>query len=375
MKIICNQQKITDAVSNVQRIVSTKTTIPALEGIIIKTLENSISIGAYNLEIAITTTINAQVIEKGEIVLNAKLFSDIIRRLPEENIKISTDKKYITSIESGNANYNIVGVDANKFPEVPNFQTLEKIEIQNSILKDMIKQTLFAISDDITKPVITGSLFKIENKEFRIISVDGFRMALRKEKIDYDIDSEFIVPKKALEEILRINAKDDSITEIMVGERHAIFKIEDYVIHTRLLEGNFLDYKTTFPNEFETEFPIGSQEITNSVERMSLLTTERIKSPIRLKIETDHIYLSCATTIGKAHDILKTIVSGKTFEIGFNNRYILDALKNVESDLIKIKLNSPLKPMIIEPIEGDSFKYLVVPMRLNNENKKEAKEE
>ncbi len=371
MKIICNQSKLADAVSNVQRVVSTKTSVPALEGILLKAVNNKITVCGYDLEIGITTTIDAKVLEEGSVVVNARLFSDIIRRLPDENVTIDIDDKLITYIESGNANYKIVGINAEQFPELPTFEKMESLEIESGLLKNMIKQTLFAISDNLSKPIFTGSLFNLENNEFRVISVDGFRMALRKEIIKCDNSCKFVVPKKTLEEIIKLNSEEDSIINIAVGQRHAIFNIENYVIHTRLLEGMFLDYKETFPKEFITQFPIGTRELTNSVERMSLLTSEKIKSPIRIDIEENNINLSCSTSIGKAQDVLNSTVSGELFEIGFNNRYLLDALKNADTDLIMLKLNGPVKPMIIEPVQGDSFVYLVVPMRLNNEKKGE----
>ena len=368
MKIICDQAKLTEAVTNVQRAVSTKTSIPSLEGILIKTNDEEITLCGYDLEIGITTTIPAKIIERGDIVVNAKLFSDIVRRLPNENVTIETDDKLITYIESGNANYKIVGISSYQYPELPTFDTMESMEIENGLLKNMLKQTLFAISDNLAKPIYTGSLFELENREFRIVSVDGFRMALRKEIVECESKSKFIVPKKALVEIIKLNCKEEEITEITVGQRHAIFKIENYSIFTRLIEGTFLDYKLTIPSEYTTEFPIGTRELINSVERMSLLTSEKIKSPIRIKIFEDCINLSCSTSIGKAQDELNTTVAGSQVEIGFNNRYILEALRNTETDIVQLKLNGPINPMIIVPSEGDSFIFLVVPMRLSSEN-------
>lgn len=367
MKITCSQSKLSEAVTNVQRAVSTKTSIAALEGILIRAQENKITLCGYDLEIGITTSIDANVIESGDIVVSAKLLSDIVRRLPEETVNISTDEKLITYITSGNADYKIVGINSYQFPEIPSFDTIDEINIKNGLLKNMIKQTLFAVSDNFSKPIYTGSLFDIENNEFSIVSVDGFRMAIRKEKTDCTKNSRFVVPGKALSEIIKLNSDEEKDTQIIIGQRHAIFKIENYSIFTRLIEGTFLDYKATIPSESKTELPVGTRELINSVERMSLLTSEKIKSPIRFLVSDNKIKLSCSTAMGKATDVINSTVAGPDVEIGFNNRYVLDALRNTDTDIVKLQLNGPLTPMKIIPTQGDSFLFLIVPMRLSNE--------
>ena len=368
MKLNCSQSKLAEAVTNVQRAVSSKTSLPALEGILIKAYKNQITLCGYDLEIGITTVIDADVITEGEIVVSAKLLGDIVRRLPEENVHIETDDRLITYIFSGQAEYRIVGISSAEYPEIPSFEKTDTLTIQSGLLKNMIKQTLFAISDNISKPIYTGSLFDIEDKIIRIVSVDGYRMALRKEPIDCEENSRFVVPGKALSEILKLVSEEKENTEIILGQRHAIFHIEQYSVFTRLIEGTFLDYKSTIPKENKTQAPVGTREMINSVERMSLLTSEKIQSPIRFTVTEDSIKLSCSTAIGKANDVIKTTVSGEEVEIGFNNRYLLDALRNADTDIVNLQFNGPLTPMKIVPVQGDSFLFLVVPMRLNYEN-------
>lgn len=365
MKIVCEQSSLSSAVTNVQRAVSTKTTLPALEGILIRAENGKIKLCGYDLEIGITTTIDAQIEKEGAIVVNAKLFGDIVRRLPNNVINIETDDKYITYISSGEVKYQIVGMYPGEFPDLPSFDEIDDITIQSQLLKNMIKQTIFATSDDLSKMVYTGALFEFENNVFRIVAIDGIKMAIRKEDVSYDKESRFIVPKKALNEILKLGSDDDEEEiRIITGQRHAIFKIKNYSIFTRLIEGTFIDYKKTIPPTVNTETCVVARDFINSVERMSLLTSEKIQSPIRLHFSESEISLSCSTTIGKANDSIKALVKGRELEIGFGNKHLLEALRNTDSDIIKIELFDGSTAMKITPTEGDSYLFLVVPMLL-----------
>ena len=368
MKIKCSQKELSNAVTNVQRAVSSKTSLPALEGILIKASDNKITLCGYDLEIGIKTEIEATVDEAGEIVVSAKLLGDIVRRLPDSFVIIETDQRLITYISSGNADYQIVGISANEYPELPKFEEMEKLTIKSGILKNMIKQTLFAVSDDFSKPIYTGSLFDIEDNVFKIISVDGYRMAIRQEIIDCSKNSKFVVPGKTLSEILKLSSDEDNDIDIIIGQRHAIFNVDNYSIISRLIEGSFIDYKTTIPSDSKTEVTIKCRDFIGAVERMSLLTSDKIQSPIKFTVEEIHGNLFCSTAIGKANDTLSAPITGEQVEIGFNNRYLLDALKNTDTDEIKLQLSGSLTPMKIVPVSGDEFLFLVVPMRLNNEN-------
>lgn len=362
MRFRCMRTDLSNAVSNVSRAVSAKATIPALEGVLIKAYNGSLEISGYDLEIGIVTTIEASVTDEGEIVVSARLFNEIIRKLPEEIVNIETDERMITYISSGAADYQIVGINSSEYPELPNVEEISAMSINAEILKNMIRQTVFATSDNMAKPIYTGSLFEIKDGLFKIEAVDGFRMAIREENVESDIEAKFVVPGKTQNEILKLITDNKKDVDIIVGQRHIIFKIEDYSIISRLLEGNFLDYK--MPVSASTEFVINTRILASSVERMALLTSEKIQSPVRCTISSDEIKLSCSTTVGRANDMIKASVVGNDVEIGFNNRYLLDALKNSDTDEVKVMLNGSLQPMIIRPVSGQSFTFLVVPMRL-----------
>lgn len=364
MKISFNKAELVQAVSNVQRAVSTKNSNAALEGILVKAQDKKVTLCGYDLEIGIRTDLNAFIIEEGEIVLSAKLFSEIVRRMPDEIITIETDDKFITYINSGVADYQIVGISAYEYPELPSFEELESFELNGNLLKNMIKQTCYAISDNQSKPIYTGSLFDLKAGYLNIVSVDGFRMAVRKEKIDEDLNFNFIVPGKTLSEVMKINCDDDVSIRVIVGKKHVIFKIDNYSIVSRLIEGKFLEYAGTIPVGAQTSLRVKTREISSSVERMSLLTNEKLQSPVRFIVADEGIKLFCTTVVGKASDYINLPFEGSEVEIGFNNRYLLDAIRNADTDELLLEFNGPLKPLKVLPVEGDSFVFLVVPMRL-----------
>lgn len=368
MKISCLRTDLANAVSNVSRAVSTKATIPALEGVLIKAYGDKLNISGYNLEIGITTDVEATIQTEGEIVVSAKLFLDIVRRLPEEIVMIETDERMVTYITCGHVDYQIVGMSSVEYPDLPTFEQTDGITVNSKTLREMIRQTVYAVSENTAKPIYTGSLFEIEDGNFKIVAVDGYRMAIRTEAVDSDSKNKFVVPGKTQLEVLKLLNDDEENVEIIIGQRHITFKVKNYRVISRLIEGTFLDYNTTIPTETKTELVINTRVIIDSVERMSLLNNDRIQSPVRCNFADDEIKLSCASAVGRANDVINVSIIGEPVEIGFNNKYLLESLKNTDTDEIKLVLNGPLAPMIIKPVKGDCFLSIVVPMRLANEN-------
>ncbi len=364
MKIECNRHKLTDAVTNVQRAVSTKSTNPALEGILLKAERNNIQLFGYDLDICITTTIDAAIREEGESIIPAKLFSEIIRKLPEDIINIDIDDKNIIYIKSGKVEYKIIGMPANDYPEIPAITSTDVIDIEGETLDSMIRQTIYAVSDNDIKPAHKGSLFEIENKTIRIVSVDGFRLAIRTENIEYSGEKTFIVPGKSLLEVTKLINENIKNISIIVSGRHIIFNIGVYSVISRLIEGEFMNYRSSIPTKHSTEVIVNTRRMINMIERMSLLLTDKMKSPIRCFIDSDMIKTSCNTPLGQAYDELETVLDGTPVEIGFNNKFLLDALRYSETDEVKLYFNGSLSPMVMKPTEGDSFLFLLLPMRL-----------
>lgn len=367
MKFTVNKSDITEAVSNIQRAVSTKTSIPALEGILLSATETGLELCAYDLELGITTVIPAFVMEPGKAVLSAKLFSDIVRRTPAETVTVSVDEKNMATLESGYSRFSIIGIPAEEFPELPKLSDSTQISLPGALLKSMIRQTLFAIAESDAKPIHQGSLFSLENGILDVVSVDGYRLAVRREPVDFSEDLSFVVPGKTLSELLKLIKDSEEPVEISAGRRHILFKIDNYTVISSLLEGEFLNYKAAIPPESQTEVVLKTREAIDSVERVSLLITDRLKSPIRCLFDNNEVKLNCTTSMGRASDQLDVEMTGQSVEIGFNNRYLLAALRNTECDEVKVQLGGPLSPMKVVPKEGDSFLFLVLPVRLKSE--------
>lgn len=367
MKFTVNKSDITEAVSNIQRAVSTKTSIPALEGILLSATETGLELCAYDLELGITTVIPAFVMEPGKAVLSAKLFSDIVRRTPAETVTVSVDEKNMATLESGYSRFSIIGIPAEEFPELPKLSDSTQISLPGALLKSMIRQTLFAIAESDAKPIHQGSLFSLENGILDVVSVDGYRLAVRREPVDFSEDLSFVVPGKTLSELLKLIKDSEEPAEISAGRRHILFKIDNYTVISSLLEGEFLNYKAAIPPESQTEVVLKTREAIDSVERVSLLITDRLKSPIRCLFDNNEVKLNCTTSMGRASDQLDVEMTGQSVEIGFNNRYLLEALRNTECDEVKVQLGGPLSPMKVVPKEGDSFLFLVLPVRLKSE--------
>ncbi len=367
MKFICKKTDLSASVGNVQRAVTSKSSLPALEGILMRAKAGELVMSGYDLELGITTKIPAVIEKEGAIILNARLFNDIVRRLPDENVSVEVDEKLMATIKSGSSEFSIVGIHADEYPEFPAVSDGETVELPENLIKSMINQTIFAVAVTDEKPVLKGVLFDIEKDSIKLIAVDGYRLALRSEKILNEKTINFVVPSKTLSEVVKLLNDTEEMITISAGKRHIIFMIGDYFIVSRLLDGEFLDYKTAISSSRNTVVKINTRSLIDSVERLSLLIPPQLKSPVRCIFSDNMLKASCATAMGKAYDQLPCLVTGDRVEIGFNNRYLLEALRATECDEIHIELNGALLPMKIVPTNGDNFLFLVLPVRLKNE--------
>ena len=369
MKIICNTSVLAEACNIVQRGVPQKSTLPATEGIYLQAKNSKLTLTGYDLEVGITTTIECSTEIEGSIVLNARLLCDILRRLPSQSVTINCDSHNLCKITSGEAEFSLVGIPADDYPELPTVSGGIPFAIKQGILKNMVKQTIFAVAIQDIKPVHKGIKFEVENNNLRLISCDGFRLAIRNETIEYaGDDMTFVVPAKTLSEVIKLTDDDDSNITFSIGKKFILFEIGNYRIISRLLEGEFFNYKNAIPSENTTKAIVNLKLILDSVERTSLLITSKIKSPVRCIFDDNTIRISSATSLGAATDKIPASIEGKRLEIGFNNTYLTDCLRTVDVDEVKIELSSPVSPIIVKPVEGDNFIFLIIPMRLKNEN-------
>ena len=365
MKIICNSAELSKAAANVQRTVSGKSTIPALEGILIEAEDGKVKLTGYDLEVGSVIVIDAEVEEGGKVILAAKNFCDILRMLPDETVLLQCDERNICKIKSGETDYSLIGTSASEYPELPSLTKFSPVKMNLSLLKDMIKRTVFSVSTGERNPVHSGVKFEIEEGKIILVAVDGARLAIRREVIERQEDEalSFVVPAKTLNEILKLNADEEAEIEILVGDRHLIFKMENYEIVSRLLEGNFINYKSAIPMTFSTRVVADTRRLIECIERTSLIITDR-SSPVRLVVDEGLMKFSSVTAIGTATDKMIADIEGNKIEVGFNNRFLIDALKATEQEEISIEFGSSNQPIIVKPLEGEAFFYLVLPVRI-----------
>ena len=340
MNIICDKTLLSAAIDGVSKAVTLRSTIPVLEGILLKAEGFQLTLTGYDLEMGIVTTIEANVKEPGEIVLNAKLLSSMISRMPSGQITIQSADNGKTTIQSGVAQFEIQSMSASDFPELPNTGAEETLTIKTGVLRDMIDRTLYAVSQDEKKPAHTGELFEIEPDKMTIVALDGYRLAIVERPLTAVKDIRIIVPSKT-----------------MTG----------YTIMSRLIEGEFLNYRNVIPAGSRTRVTIDTKEFIETIERASLIITERLKNPLRITFTEGKVVVRCQTNLGRVVDEFNAECEGDEVEIGFNNRYLLDALRNARTEKVRMEISGPLSPVKVLPVEGSDFLYLVLPVRFKND--------
>ena len=368
MKIICDKTLLSAAIDGVSRAVTLRSTVPVLEGILLKAEGFTLTLTGYDLELGIVTTIEANVLEPGEIVLNAKLLSDMVRRMPAGQINISVADNGKTTIQGGVAQFEIQSMPATDFPQLPNTGAEETLTIKTGTFREMVERTLYAVSQDEKRPAHTGELFEIGTESLTVVALDGFRLAIVERKVPANKEIRIIVPGKTMNEVLRLLANDDEAeVRICANRRYVVFITAGYTIMSRLIEGEFLNYRNVIPEGYRTQAVLDTKGFIETIERASLIITERLKNPLRISFTEGKVIVRCQTSLGRVVDEFAAGCEGEEVEIGFNNRYLLDALRNARTEQVKVQLSGPLSPVKILPAEGEDFLYLVLPVRFRND--------
>ena len=367
MKFTCKKEDITSAIGNVSRAVSPKSNISALEGIKLELRDGKLNLTGYDLEIGITTDIDCITSDSGEVILNSRLFSESTRRMPSETIEYTIDENLNMTIKGGNAEYQIPAMSAEEYPALPDIELTDPVDVSQPVLRSMINQTVYAVSTNDAKPIMTGELFDIENGELNIVAIDGFRLAVRKEKTDYPENKKFIVPSKALKEASSLlKDEGDDKCSIYVNTKHVLFDINGYRIFTRLLEGEFHNYRSSIPSEGSTNVSVKTNTLMHALERCALLLNDKNKSPVKCRFENGAINLECRTGIGKLEDSIEADIKGSELLIGFNNKYLLEALRAADTDKVNISMNGSNKAVKITPSKGEHFVFIVMPLQIRS---------
>ena len=371
MQFVCDKDKILKAINSVVRGVASKTTMPILEGILIQTNDKDIKLTTYDLEIGIEYIVECDVKEQGSTVVNSTMFSEIIRKLPDTEIYISLNDKNLLEIECEGSLYKLATMNPEEFPELPKIEIENSIEIEQNNLKNMIRKTLFAVSSEENRPIFTGCLFEIKENKLNLVAVDGFRLALRSTILDNQTnDFSAVIPGKTLNEVNKILIDSFDIVKIGVSKNQALFEMDNCKIVTRTLDGEFLNYKSVIPNNWETRVRVNKNTIQDCFERISLISASVIekekKYPVKVAVDIGKIVISCTNQTGEAKEEIYVSTEGKNLEVGFNPKYFLDSLKAIDEEEVFIEFGTSISPCIVKSTENSEYTYMILPIRLKN---------
>ncbi len=369
MKFSCEKAVLQAAVTVAGRVVAPKSSILALEGVLVEAEDGLLRVSGYNLETGIVTQAEADVRETGAVVLSARLLGEILRRMPDDVVSVTAGADCSVRIECGPTSFDIKGSSDEDFPDLPCVSDGSSLTITEGNLRSMIGQTIFAVSDNESRPIHTGALFETDGKELTMVAVDGYRLALRREELlgqEREGSLSFVVPGAALNEVEKICADRDEPVTITEGDRHVTFEIGGTLLVARRLEGEFLNYRQTIPRSNVIVLEAEAADLQRSIDRASLMINEKLKSPLRCRFGDGELSITSKTAIGSAFDVCPITGDGKGLEIGFNNRFLMDAVKAAPAGRVRLELNTATSPCLVLPLVGEreNFLYMVLPVRL-----------
>ena len=364
MIFICEKHKLQEGIFIAQKAITGKTTMPILNGIYIKVEKSGLTLIGSDMDISIETKVEADVLDEGAIVIDSKIFGEIIRKLPDSDIKIEVIENEMVQITCQKSVFNVVYMNADEYPELPSIDENNQIEVSQNILKNMIKSTSFAIAQDETRPILQGILFEIQDKNLNLVALDGYRLAIKSEYIDNDLNIDVVIPGKTLNEVSKILEDVDDNVSIIFTNNHILFSLNKTKVISRLLEGKFVNYKSLLPQEHKILINVNRQELQNGIERASLMAKEGNTNLVKFEAKDDTLIITSNSQLGKVREEVNINLQGGEIEIAFNSRYLLDVMKNMEEDEIKLELTSSISPCVIKAKETETYKYLVLPVRL-----------
>lgn len=366
MKIICKKSDLSNSVNIVLKAVPAKSTMPILECIVIEVKGETIKLLSNDMELAIETLVKGSIIQEGTIAINAKVFSEIIRKLPDNDITIETDDNYACLITCEKAKFNISGKSNEEFPDIPLIERNQSIVISQFSLKEIIRQTVFSISDNESNKIMTGELFEINGDEFKVVSLDGHRISIRKIKLKEAYDSiKVIVPGKTLNEISKIlSGEMDEEVKIFFTSKHIVFEFNDTMVLSRLIEGEYYKINQMLSSDYETKVTINKKEFLSCIDRATLLIKESEKKPIIINVTGESMELKINSAIGSMNEEIDIVKEGKDILIGFNPKFLMDALRVIDEEEVDIYLFNPKAPCFIKDKE-ESYIYLILPINFN----------
>ena len=368
MRFTCEKNMLVQGLNIAGRAVAQKSSLSVIEGILCKA-GHGLSLTGYNMETAITFEIEAEVSDPGQCILPARLFGDIIRRLPEGPVTVVVDDSYKVSIRAGYASFTISAESADDYPELPDVNDGKPIRIPQNKLKELISGTIFAVSENQGRPIHTGVKFEVKGDSVTAVAVDGFRLARRTWHSEEGTgrDLSFVVPAAGLKEVEKILTDTEDMAAFTLGTKHILFQLGNATLVCRLLEGEFLDWRRVVPSNCPIKLVATVSDLASSVERVGLIVSEKYKSPVRCVFSHQELLMRTSTTIGAAEDRCSIAGNGKDLEIGFNVRYLADALRVIPSEEVTLELTNGLSPIVLTPVDDKiDFAYMVLPVRIKN---------
>lgn len=353
------------SISIVQKAVSSKSTLPILKGIYLEAFDQSLRLVGTDMEIGIDHIMEANIIEEGSLVVDARLFSEIIRKLPDSEVEISLHDNNQLLIRCASTEFNILSYDASEFPELPEIEEEQTHEISQELFKSMIRQTVFATAQDEARPILTGVLMEIEDDTLNMVALDGYRVALRKGKVQSYLNNRVVIPGKTLNEVSRImTGEEDEKVKISLTNNQALFTVGNTKLISRLLEGEFINYKQILPKEFKSRVKVNAKHLLDSIERASLVGKEGRNNLVKFIITDERMIINSNSELGNVHEEISIELEGDDIQIAFNSKYFIDALKVIDDESVYLEFTTNLSPGIIKPITNDHTIYLVLPVRL-----------
>ena len=368
MRFTCEKNMLVTGLNIAGRTVAQKSSLSVIEGILCKAGQG-LSLTGYNMETAITYEIDADVSDMGQCILPAKLFGDIIRRLPEGSVTVVVDENYKVSIRAGYASFTISAESAEDYPELPDVGDGRAIHIPQNKLKELISSTIFAVSENQGRPIHTGVKFEVTDSSITAVAVDGFRLARRTFHPEEGTGREmnFVVPAAGLKEVEKILTDVEDDAAFTLGTKHILFQVRNATLVCRLLEGEFLDWRRVVPSNCPIKMVANVGDLASSVERVGLIVSEKYKSPVRCVFGNQELQMRTSTTIGAAEDRCSLAGDGQELEIGFNVRYLAEALRVIPTEEVTLELTNGLSPIVLTPVdEKEDFAYMVLPVRIKN---------
>ena len=366
MRFTCEKSQLLQGLNIASRTVAVKSSLSLIEGILCRA-GNGISLTGYNMETGITYDIDADVKEPGECILPAKLFGDIVRRLPEGPVTVVVDPAFKVSIRAGFASFTISAENAEDYPELPDVNDGRPIQIPQNRLKELISGTIFAVADNQARPIHNGVKFEVSDTSVTTVAVDGFRLARRTYHPEEGLAREmsFVVPSQGLKELEKILTDSEDPASFLLGSKHILFQVGSATLVCRLLEGDFLDWRRVVPTGSPIKLVANVSDLAQSVERVGLIVSEKNKSPVRCVFSNQEVQMRTANTLGAAEDKCSFAGDGQETEIGFNVKYLIEALRAVPSEEVTLELTNGLSPIVLTPVDNKhDFAYMVLPVRI-----------